>query len=261
MAGAFTIPLAHGALHGETRGDDPVTVLLHGFGGEMRDWDRLWAQLPTNMPLLRYDLRGFGRSTAKDGPFSHADDLLRLLDARGIEQANLVGVSAGGAVALNFALGHPSRVGRLVLVSPAIVGWEWSAEWQRLWRELTDAARSGDITLARRLWWEHPLLATVRQSEAAGELREAIERYPGGQWVKDWQRDELPDVDRLHELRPPALLLTGERDLPDFRLIADIVAAMAPDVRRIDIADAGHMLHLERPRELAAAITNFLSPP
>jgi pimeloyl-ACP methyl ester carboxylesterase len=52
----------------------------------------------------------------------------------------------------------------------------------------------------------------------------------------------------------PTLLLTGGRDFTDLRLIADVIAGAAPEVRRIDFAGAGHMLHLERPAEVAAAI-------
>jgi len=55
------------------------------------------------------------------------------------------------------------------------------------------------------------------------------------------------------------LLLTGERDLPDFRLISDVLGASVPDIRRVDYPAAGHMLPLERPfdlaRELAALLT------
>lgn len=155
---------------------------------------------------------------------------------------------------MNFALSHPERVSRLILISPAMVGWEWSDEWRTLWRGIAGAAREGDLTLARERWWRHPMFATVRESDAAAEFRQGIDGYHGRQWFADSQRDELPDLDRLHTLAPPTLLLTGERDFADLRLIADMIEGAAPDVRRIDYKAAGHMLHLERPQEVAAAI-------
>jgi pimeloyl-ACP methyl ester carboxylesterase len=160
----------------------------------------------------------------------------------------------GGGVALNFALSHPERVSRLILISPAMVGWEWSDEWKALWRGVSSAARSGDMALARERWFQHPMFAVARTSDAADELRHAIDAYHGRQWIRDPQRDELPDIDRLHTLAMPTLLFTGEHDVADIRLIADVIAAAAPQVTRIDYAGAGHMLHLERPREIAAAI-------
>lgn len=242
-------------LSGETRGAGTPLVLLHGLGGERGDWDRLIAALPDDYATLRYDLRGFGRSTPLDGrPYSHADDLLALFDARGIGRATVLGLSMGGGVALNFALNHPERVARLILISPAMVGWEWSDEWKALWRGVASAAREGNLALAHERWWRHPMFAALRESDAADEFRHGLAHYHGAQWVRDYQRDEFPDVDRLHALGMPTLLLTGEHDFADLRLIADVIESAAPDVTRFDFAGAGHMLHLERTREVAAAI-------
>ena len=230
MPGAFTVAVEGAVLSGETRGEGTPLVLLHGMAGERRDWDRLVAALPANLPLLRYDLRGFGESEAQPGlPYSHADDLLAVFDALEIERAPVLGLSMGGGVALNCALGHPDRVSHLILISPAMIGWEWSDEWRGLWRGVAQAARDGDLALARDRWWMHPMFAVIRETDAAGELRAAIDAYHGRQWFADSQRDELPDIDRLHTLAVPTLLLSGERDVPDIRLIADMIAAAAPD--------------------------------
>lgn len=258
MAGAFSIEVEGATLAGERnegQNGGPPLVLLHGMAGERHDWNRLLAALPADYPTLRYDLRGFGRSSPLDGQtYSHADDLLALLDTLGLERVPLLGLSMGGGVALNFALRHPGRVSRLILISPAMVGWEWSDEWKALWRGVASAARAGDMATARERWFQHPMFAVARQGDAADELRHAIEAYHGQQWVRDFQRDELPDLDRLHTLAMPTLLLTGEHDFADLRLIADVIEGAAPGVTRIDYAGAGHMLHLERPDEVAAAI-------
>lgn len=253
--GAFSLSGEGATICGETRGGNPSLVLLHGLGGSRATWDRVVAALPAEQPLLRYDLRGFGASIMdEDIEFSHADDLLAVLDSQGIEKATIVGLSLGGATAINFAIDHPERVERLIAVSPALVAWEWSEEWRERWRAISRAARAGDMAEARRLWWEHPLFATTRASDAADELRRSINAYSGRVWVKDPQRRTVPDVERLHLIKAPTLLLTGELDLPDFRLIADLLEASVPDIRRIDYAGAGHMLPLERPGEVTAAI-------
>jgi 2-succinyl-6-hydroxy-2,4-cyclohexadiene-1-carboxylate synthase len=258
--GAFSVTVEGAVLSGESAGPGTPLVLVHGMAGDRREWDGLLAALPADFAALRYDLRGFGRSAAEvDAAFSHADDLLALLDSREIAHAPVLGLSLGGGIALNFALNHPERVSRLILISPAVVGWEWSDEWQALWRRTTDPARAGDMGRARREWCDHPMFAALRRDpEAAEHLRRSVESYHGRQWIKDGQRDELPDIDRLHELAMPCLLLNGELDLPDMRLIADVIAAAAPDVERIDFADAGHMLHAERTSEVASAVIRFL---
>ena len=256
----FSIEVEGGALHGEARGETPALCFIHGMGGDRRDWDRLIEQLPADLPLLRHDMRGFGASRAEPSvSFSHAEDMLALLDAQGIERIVPVGLSMGGGVALNFALSHPERVERLVLVSPAMVGWDWSDEWKAEWRAVSRAARGGDMALARALWFDHPMFAQLRADPAlAAEFRQTVEEFAGQQWLGSDERAELPDVDRLPALAPPVLLLSGGRDVADMRLIADVIAGAAPQVTRVDFPDAGHMLHIERPAEAARAITDFL---
>lgn len=260
MDGAFTVAVEGAVLSGQRHGAGTPLVLIHGMAGDRHDWAGLIAALPADLSKLAYDLRGFGRSDAREGgEYSHTDDLLALFDALGIERAPVLGLSMGGGVALNFALSYPERVSRLVLISPAMVGWDWSAEWRALWRGVADPARAGDLALARQRWLDHPMFAPLRRDpEAATALRRAVEAYHGRQWGRDSQRDELPDVDRLHTLVMPCLLLTGALDVPDFRLIADVIEAAAPNVHRIDYADAGHMLHRERTAEVAAAVSAFL---
>lgn len=246
---------------GERRGGHGMPlVLVHGFGGSRHDWEPLVAALPRGLPLVTYDQRGFGGSTGEPGlAFSHADDLLALLDRLEIERVDLCGMSLGGATALNFALNHPDRVHRLVLVSPLMVGWSWSDEWVDRWKQIGRAARSGDMAAARALWWEHPLFATTRESPAAALLKASIDAFSGTQWVQDDQRPAMPEVDRLTALATPTLLLTGALDTGDFRLIADLIAAAGANVTRIDHEGAGHMLTLEIPDTLAGEIGAFLS--
>lgn len=234
-------------------------VCIHGFGGARRDWDGLAAALPARRTLIRYDMRGFGASQADfETPYSHADDLLAVLDALALERIDLCGMSLGGATALDFALSHPERVNRLVLVSPLMVGWHWSEDWIARWKAIGAAARGGDMEQARKLWWEHPLFEATRESPSAQTLHDGIAAYHGRHWVTDPQRRAAPDAERLDRLENPTLLLTGTRDIADFQLIAGAIAAAAPQVTRCEYAGAGHMLNLELPERIAGDIERFL---
>ncbi|MCJ2188497.1 alpha/beta fold hydrolase [Novosphingobium beihaiensis] len=261
MTAPFRIELDNAALVGERReGTGAPLVLIHGFGGSRHDWQPLISAMPADIPLITYDQRGFGDSSGEAGvPFSHAEDLLALLDRLQIDRIDLCGLSMGGATALHFALNWPDRVRKLVLISPAMVGWSWTSEWIERWKKIGRAARAGDMKTARVLWWEHPLFDPTRASPAADMLRESIAGFHGRQWVQDDQRPELPDIDRLTDLAVPTLLLTGGLDTEDFRLIADVIAGAGQDVARIDHADAGHLLNLEIPGKIAGDIASFLS--
>lgn len=257
----FSIGIGDATLAGERRGSEGTPlVLIHGFGGSRRDWEAVTAALPPTLPLIAYDQRGFGDSTNEPGvAYSHSDDLLTLLDTLEVQRVHLCGMSLGGSTALNFALDYPERVGKLVLVSPLMVGWSWTSGWIERWKQIGRAARAGDMAAARELWWQHPLFDSARVGDAAPALRASIEAFHGRQWVQDDQRPELPDVDRLTALAVPTLLLTGALDIEDFRLIGALIKATAPDVIRIDHADAGHMLNFEIPGTIAGDIASFLS--
>jgi pimeloyl-ACP methyl ester carboxylesterase len=257
-----TIRIPNATLQADVRGTRPQAVFVHGLGDDLSTWDTLWAEFNKRMTpspdLLRYDLRGFGNSIAlSDAPYNHADDLLAILDANAIEQCDLVGISMGGSIALNFALDHPERVRSLVLISPGMVAWEWSDAWRVLWEPITQHARSGAMDEARRLWWMHPLFSTTRDTPAGAALHASIMRYSGNQWVHDSHQLMLPDIERLHQLATRTLLLTGEKDFEDFRLIADLIEGSANNVQRNDYSELGHLLNLEDPDECARQIVAF----
>ncbi len=102
---------------------DAVGWLVWGHGDDRggRDGVRL-TELAAGHRVIRYDRRGFGGTRGESGEHAHYEDLLALLDARGIEQAALVGASMGGACALDAALAAPERITRLVLLGSGLTG-------------------------------------------------------------------------------------------------------------------------------------------
>lgn len=110
------IAVEGGELYYEVRGHGNPVVLLHaGATYNHAMWEPQVEALAKYYRVIRYDLRGFGRSSRPAGPFSPVEDLRRVLDTLGGERASLVGVGMGSGVALNFALQHPEQVDRLVL--------------------------------------------------------------------------------------------------------------------------------------------------
>ncbi|WP_406084750.1 alpha/beta hydrolase [Micromonospora zamorensis] len=90
--------------------------------GDSRIWDPVWERLAGQHRLIRYEVRGFGRSAPPSGPFSRLDDLRRVLDRLGVGPALFVGCSMGGGTALDLALAEPDRVRGMVLACPGISG-------------------------------------------------------------------------------------------------------------------------------------------
>src|SRR5262249_23666593 len=104
------------------RGDSagPALMLIHGVGMDLGMWDATAAALAPDHRVIRYDMLGHGGSAKPAGPYALADFVLqleRLADELGLSTFDLVGFSMGGLVAQGFALRHPDRVHRLVLLN------------------------------------------------------------------------------------------------------------------------------------------------
>ena len=103
-----------GRLYWEHAGRGPVIVLIHAGLWDRRIWDAQMEPFAESHRVVRYDLRGFGRSSPLEQPFSAREDLAELLGALGIDQAALVGCSIGGGLAVDFAIEFPGSVSALV---------------------------------------------------------------------------------------------------------------------------------------------------
>lgn len=140
-------------LHYHEAGEGDPLVLLHGSGPGVSAWSNFARNIPVFAETFRTvapDMPGFGNSERPDFdrayPRVAADAVLRLLDALGIEKANLLGNSMGGYVSLEFALAYPDRANRLVLMGPGglavnILGPEQSEGARRLTEFMTNPSR------------------------------------------------------------------------------------------------------------------------
>lgn len=109
-------------LYYEIQGQGEPVVLLHSGGADLRDWQFIAPQLAKNYQVIAFDGRGAGQSPPLLEPANYVEDLKKLLDHFGIQQAALVGHSIGGQIATDFALAYPNRVSKLVLVAPGLSG-------------------------------------------------------------------------------------------------------------------------------------------
>jgi len=236
-------------------------VLLHGFGLDARMWEPQFERFATRFRVIRYDLRGFGRSSLPSSEsYSNEEDLESLLLHMDAAPAHVVGLSMGGRFALRFAAAFPEMVRSLVLADSALDGYTWSADWQMRWKSLCGSAKSGAIEEAKRQWLEHPLFDAARSLPSCRSLlSEMVADYSGWHWHnRDTANAPSPPVgERLGDLVIPALVIVGSRDLPDFQAIAERLSAELPLARRAMIEDAGHMVNLEASESFNKVVEEF----
>ncbi|MEH0842655.1 alpha/beta fold hydrolase [Micromonospora sp. CPCC 205711] len=256
------------ALGYDDLGTGSPVVLLHAGIADRRMWRGQLPTLAERHRVIALDLRGHGDSALPPEPFAHHYDVVGLLDALDIERAALVGCSFGGAVAIDTALAYPERVSALALLGTAVSGHEWSEETERLWEDLVGEVDPEDFAAAVagevRFWVIGP---TRKPADVDPELiafAEELDRraLAAEQALSAVEVAELdpPAIDRLPELRLPVLATAGAADVPDIRRLADRIAAEVPGAVRLpDVPDAAHLLPLERPEPVNAALRDFLA--
>src|SRR5689334_19941744 len=111
-----TAEVNHTRLYYEVAGSGPPLVLIHGFDLDTRMWDDQFEVFAQHYRVVRYDVRGFGKSARPTEPYAHEEDLKALLDYLGIAQAHIVGMSMGGGIAIDFTLTYPEMTRTLILV-------------------------------------------------------------------------------------------------------------------------------------------------
>lgn len=245
-------------------------VLLHGFTGSSTSWKAVRAAFRPTRRVVALDLPGHGATTvtrAFDGSFAATVDLVAAtLDALGIADADVVGYSMGGRIALQLALAHPDRVARLVLES-ASAGLATAAARAR--RRAADAAlaaaieRDGIAAFVRR-WEALPLFRSLADQPAA--VQDALRRQrlgcdPAGlaASLRGCGLGSQPWLGgMLGSLAAPVLLLTGERDAKFTRTATRLLSRVA-DGRHEVVAAAGHIPHLEQPARFLRAVRAFLA--
>jgi len=256
-----------GVLHVVDDGAGRPVVLLHAGVADSRSWDALVPHLvAAGLRAVRYDARGFGRTTTEDVEFSNVDDLVAVLDHLAIEKALLVGNSRGGLIAFNVALDRPDRVVGVVGVAAALGGFTGTstALEEALFEELErlEAEDPPDIeaiaALDVAMWVDGPGQPATRVDPAIREYVREVDRalYDPARVAGRWTAPERPAVERLDELAVPVVAVVGLLDVTDFVQTAEHLERHAPDAVTVLWPDVAHMIGMEVPERLASLIVD-----
>lgn len=250
-------PVDNGELAWEVAGKGPALVLIHGFSLDMRTWQPQFEALATDFTVIRYDLRGFGRSSEPCTEYDHCADLAQLLDHLEIERPLLVGLSLGANIALRYATLHPDEVRALVLASPGLPGHVWNAV--RPPEAALAHARAQGVEAAKEFWLGHEMFVSLNDyPHARAEVAKIVGDYSGWHWREtDMQAPAAPIIPQLEHIRVPALVVSGDRDVAGYREIAQRIADTVPGASLLRLETVGHMLNLEQPEIFTNAVRRF----
>lgn len=240
--------------------DRPVLVLLNSIGTDMSLWDAAMPGLLASFRTLRIDTRGHGASDAPDGEYSLsmlAGDVTAVMDAAGIERAAIAGVSLGGMIAMELALGHPKRVSAIALIctSATMDG--------TVWRDRIAQVRAGgtasiaDAALQRFL---SPAFAAGQPAVAASLKRNLIAQSGHGYAAAGAAIRDMDLIGRLPGITCPVLVVTGQRDVSTpFVGHGEKLLAAIPGASHAHL-DCSHLAPVEAPAAVVGALRGFLSP-
>lgn len=256
-----TLVRGAGSLHWEAAGEGPALLFLHDGLNHSGVWDAAFAAFARDHRVIRFDRRGYGRSEAAVLPFSPVEDAAAVLDAAAVERVTLVGASAGGGLALAFALAHPERVEALVLAGATVPGYGYSEHFTGRGFRNTAPLLDGEAEKALRNWMEDPWLIAPGNKEARRRLRRLLAPWFERHVAQRPDLERLPEPDllgRLEEIEAPTLVLVGESDIPDVHAQAGVLEILLPDARRVVVSEAGHLLNFERPDRFERLVREFL---
>lgn len=237
-------------LHYTLTGSGPLTIVLtHGLAAGEAIWSAQVAALAPYYRVLTWDLRGHGRSAPVPAPCTIADlaaDLRAVLEDAGVARAVILGHSAGGVVAMRFALDAPERTAGLVLVGTAS---ECNQRAHDFYTELATIAETRGMDPVRRRLGVSAEQARLAPTDAAtfAQVARAMASL-----------NAEPLTERLDAIRCPAQMIVGEKDFLGaggsvilHRRIAGSRLAIVPE--------RGHGIFLEDPQGFNQLVLEFLA--
>jgi 3-oxoadipate enol-lactonase len=244
----------------EEKGSGPAIVLLHDGLLHAVSWDEMWEPLAARHHVIRYDRRGYGRSEPASSSFSPTEDLAKMLAHLKVQHAVVVGSSSGGALALDFAIAHPEMVDGLFLIGPVLHGMEYSAEFRDRANRNNEPMERDDVRAMARNWSQDRFLIAGTNEKARRKVYEQL--VANAEQLKNYdstleQGLSPPASKRLGEIKAPTLILAGDADSEDVHRHATAINAGIRNSERIAVKDAGHLIQLEKPDEVARRIEEF----
>jgi 3-oxoadipate enol-lactonase len=264
------VDVTGGRLYYEVAGAGHPLVLLHADVADHRMWDEQFGVFAQRYRVVRLDKRGFGKTTSTTATFSHRQDVVDLLAHLGIERTAILGLSNGGAQALDFTLEHPERVDALIVVAGGVGGFDYEhftpteAE-QRLYEEYEALQRQHDtaelVEAGIRMFGDGP---EQPEGRAAASVRERLREMMTNNYrlhPEELKPEPLepPAMGRLGDIHVPTLVMLGGLDETVTTNMMNALAERVAGAQKVVFPDTAHMLNMEQPERFNTVVLDFLA--
>lgn len=256
-----------GRMYYEVAGAGHPFLMIHADVADNSMWNKEFARFSQQYRVIRYDKRGFGKTTSQDGPISPIEDIVALLTHVGVDKTYVMGLSNGGRLALDFTLAHPERVDALIVVAGGVTGYEGAGtateaemalyeKYQELQAKNDEA---GLIELGIKVWGDGPEQPEGRMAQDARDhLRRMMTENSNNHHEKLEPIELEPAAaGRLAEIAVPTLVVIGSYDETDGNAAMEFLAEQVKGARKA-VFETAHMVNMEQPEAFDALIQEFL---
>ncbi len=260
------IPVNGTKLYVEKAGQGDALLLIHAGVADSRMWDEQFDVFAKTHSVIRFDLRGCGDSKMSAGTFAHHQDIAGILAHFRLEKVTIIGASFGGYVAIDFVLSYPELVEKLILVSPALGGYEFkSSEMLGFFTKEEEMLERGDLDAATELnlkmWADGPQRDAGEVSAKVREqVREMQKKIFSQSEVEDVEEQEISPaaISRLHRIEAPTLFISGELDVGEFQAISQLLGKKIPNAEEKKMKEVAHLPSMEKAEEFNRIVLDFV---
>jgi 3-oxoadipate enol-lactonase len=257
-------------LYYEMMGEGHALVLLHGGYMDTKMWDDQFAIFAQDYQVIRYDIRGHGKSALPHIPYADHQDVYEVLTSLGIEKTYLLGLSLGGQIAVDFTLDHPDMVDALLLVGAPVSGFpleliyptEDLLEQERQRRApFSKAMQERNIpAMVDALMDDTTLVPSPQYAFARKRVRDHLSTYSFAYFLNPAPKQELVPTayERLADIHIPTLLIVGSDDHFHLHRIAETLEEKITGARRVLLPETHHMPNMEKPEAFNQIVLHCL---
>ena len=252
------ISLGSDSIFYESRGSGNTIMMIHDGLLHREVWDDQYAYFAKSYQVIRYDRRGYGKSSPATDSYTHLEDLETLFERLKIDSAILFAGSSGGALAIDFTLKNPQKVEGLVLFGAVVGGLPYTSHLYNRGGHLPDSF-ANEMEEAMYYIHEDPYEIYFKNTGVKEKAARLYSEYPQRIYSRQkFVRPDIPAYMRLNEIKVPALILVGEFDHPDVHAHAGAINAGIRNSKRIIIPGSGHLIPMEQPELFNEITTEFI---
>lgn len=250
-------------LYYEVFGKGEPLVLIHAGVTDSRMWNFQINDLSKKFKVIRFDQRGFGKSSIPDISYDPILDLLILLDSCKVNKVHLVGISLGALQAIDFAIKYPERIKTLIISGASFPDWPLPEDVLEKHIEFTRYVYENgpDSAINRMLtdpFWSKSI--PDRKYMEGRQLYMQILKENKQSFTVDWQLRKLSMglKEKLKDINCPVLMFRPGNEMPSIIPINDTIKDKVPEIEIAEISDVSHLLNMEKPKDFNRRIIEFI---